>query len=279
MREERKKEKTNIMMSKLPIAFMAVFLLAAVLMIVLFFLPHFRVESVMVVGCHSIEEKDIVQASGIKTGTHLFENISGNISSFFLFRYGNLEEDLKEKFPFIESVSVQANFPSAVEIKIKERQKIGYIKTSDGYAVIDKNGYVVALSDGMPENGAPLFSGVTVLSAVLGQKVEIEDSYQLDACLAILNAILLADQNHAESETYFLMKAVCEIRYINENMSFIRFCDASDKKTLIVRLGKLDAVEEEMRWLDLAIRRDAFETMQDQGILDMSGENYTFKKM
>ena len=276
MKEEEKK--TIFFKPSKGVFGMGALLLLLMVLLLLFLLPFFRIQKVTVLGCRVLQEQEIVEASGIQLGEHIFSNLSGSASSVLSLRYGNIENSLRGAFPFIEEVSVSISFPSGVEINVKERMRIGYIKMSDGYAIIDKNGYVVLLSGEKPPTDVPLFSGITISSAVLSEKIGMENEEQLDTCLAILNAVLLSDQGKKDENDFFLMSAVRDIRYVDKSTSMISFSIPSREDPLVVRLGSLDDIEEDMQWLRYAILQNAFTDTNEKGVFDMSGEDYTFRK-
>jgi len=276
MKEEEKK--TFLVKPSKGVLCMGVLLLCLFLLLLLFLLPAFRIQKVTVLGCRVLHEQEIVETADIQLGAHIFSNISGSVSSIFSLRYGNIENTLRETFPFIEEVSVSISFPSGVEINVKERMRIGYIKMSDGYAIIDRNGYIVLLSGENPPADVPLFSGITISSAVLSEKIEMENEEQLDTCLAILNAVLLSDQDKKEEDDFFLMSAVRDIRYVDKGTSMISLSIPSREDPLVVRLGSLDDIEKDMQWLRYAILQNTFTDTNEKGVFDMSGEDYTFRK-
>ena len=240
------------------------------------FLPSFHVRDIEVAGCKTVDPNQLIQISGIREGGHLFRNISGDILSLFSWRYSAVEKKVADHFPVIERVTIRAKFPGAVAVDVTERQKIAYVKVSDGFIVIDKEGIVMELTDGSPPDGVPLFSGIVVLSAVLSEKMEMEDERQLNTCVAVMSAILSADQDADQEGDFALAPSVRDIRFVDRDRFFLSL--RLTEKDLVVKLSNVNTIDRDMRWLRYAIEQGSFADAQDAGILDMSGEQFTFKQ-
>lgn len=243
--------------------------------IILTALPQMYVQTIEINGCHVLSQDEILKESGISKGLHLFRNISGGIVEIFSFRYGNIEYGLKEKYPYISEVTIQAAFPSEVRIDIVERKRIAYINLPDAYAVIDLEGYVVELCEGEIPDLVPQMNGLPVRSAVLGKKIDLASNKELNSCLTVLGAILAADDNKDAVSEYSLMKNVRSIRSVGNEAVFLLIYLPTTDKELLVRLGSLKDISEDMTWLRFAVEQGAFDNA-GEGFLDMSGEENTF---
>lgn len=276
---ENRKQKPNIAWTRptggmIAFSVLFVFLIA---MIFIFAFPAFHISTVSIEGCDNVDVDRLLQESGIKKGDHILKNISGNILSVFSFRYENIEENLKSEFPFIDSVSVRADYPSSVKVLVKERQKIGYIRVNDGYIVIDREGYVVEMNREPPPENVPVFSGIDVRSAVLSEKIILKNERQLDTCIAILNAVIMADKEAEDTSGFSLASRVSIIRYVDENTSILTLRDADLSQDLVVRLGTLEDLRENMKWLRYAMMNQTFKDVKPVGVLDMSGKMITYR--
>ncbi len=248
-------------------------LLAAIFITVL---PQFYIKQIDVVGCSEISSDELLKSSGLKTGEHLFRNIGGGFIQLFSLRYGNIEKELRSDYPYINNINIQIDFPSKVQITVDERKKIGYIQMPDGYAVIDKDGYVVELTDGSVPSGVPLMEGLPLRSATLGGVIDLTDDKGMSYCITILNAILLSDENAGEAGTFSLMKCVKSVRFVQNGTEFVTLILPASQKELLVRVGSLKNITADMNWLHYAAEQNKFDSVGD-GVLDMSGEEYTFR--
>lgn len=248
-------------------------LLAAILIVTL---PQFYIKQIDVVGCNEISKEELLSNSGLTVGEHLFHNIGGGIIQLFTLRYGNIEKELRNDYPYINDIKIRIIFPSKVLFVIDERQKIGYAELPDGYAVIDTEGVVVELSEGAAPPGVPLMEGLPVRSSALGGKIGMTEGKGLNTCITILNAILAADENKSKNSDFSLMKCVRSVRSLQGSTTFLTLILPSTQKELLIRIGSLKNIAADMSWLRYAAEQNKFDSVGD-GILDMSGEEYTFR--
>lgn len=248
-------------------------LIAGILVVTL---PQMYITRIETDGCQSISPDDLIRDSGLVTGEHLFRNLGGGIIPFFSLRYGNIEYSLLKEYPYADNITVQAVFPSTVRIHVVERKKIGYIAVPDGYAVLDTDGYCVELVSGDPPGNVPIIEGLPVESAALGHKAVLSESRELNSCITVLGAIVAADENNSEADSYSLMPNVLSIRSIKGSSIFLTIrLEGVSSKTLLIKLGSLKDISDAMTWLRYAASKNSFDSLGD-GYLDMSGEEYTF---
>ncbi|MEI8199420.1 MAG: hypothetical protein WCG21_05140 [Eubacteriales bacterium] len=249
------------------------FLLAAILIATL---PQFYIKQIDVTGCNEISKEELLSNSGLTVGEHLFRNLGGGIIQLFTLRYGNIEKELCNDYPYINDIKIQVVFPSKVLFTINERQKIGYAELPDGYAVIDTEGVVVELSEGAAPTGVPLMEGLPVRSSALGEKIDMTEGKGLNTCITILNAILAADENKSKNSDFSLIKCVRSVRSLEGSTTFLTLILPSTQKEFLVRIGSLKNITADMSWLRYAAEQNKFDSVGD-GVLDMSGEEYTFR--
>ena len=249
-------------------------ILLAVILIVT--LPQFYIKQIDVVGCNEISKEALLSSSGLAVGEHLFHNLGGGIIQLFTLRYGNIEKELRSDYPYINDIKIRIVFPSKVLLTIDERQKIGYAELPDGYAVIDTEGVVVELSEGAAPSGVPLMEGLPVRSSALGEKIDMTEGKGLNTCITILNAILAADENKSKNSDFSLMKCVRSVRSLQGSTTFLTLILPSTQKEFLIRIGSLKNITADMSWLRYAAEQNKFDSVGD-GVLDMSGEEYTFR--
>jgi len=248
-------------------------LLSAILIVML---PQFYIKQIDIVGCNKISKEEILSSSGLAVGEHLFRNLGGGIIQLFTLRYGNIEKELRNDYPYINNINIRIIFPSKVLISLEERQKIGYAELPDGYAVIDTAGIVVELCEGTAPSGVPLMEGLPVRSSALGEKIDMTEGKGLNTCITVLNAILVADENKSKNSDFSLMKCVRSVRALQGGTTFITLVLPSTQKELLIRIGSLKNILEDMSWLRYAAEQNKFDSVGD-GVLDMTGEEYTFR--
>mgnify|MGYP001381451931 CR=1 FL=1 len=255
---------------------LAVLILLSTAGILFTILPQMHIQHIEVTGCSEVPQDALLKSTGLVSGEHLFRNLGGGILQIFTLRYGNMESELREEYPYIDNIVIQAVFPSCVRITVTERQKIGYIKIPDGYAVIDMNGYVVELSSDSPPQNVPLMLGLPVSSASLGEKIDMTDDKRFNTCISVLGAILAADENNGDLSGFSLMSCVRSVRPIKTGTTFLTIRLPSTGEELLVRIGSLKKIMEDMNWLRYAASQNSI-SGGDGGVLDMTGENYTYR--
>lgn len=200
--------------------------------------------------------------------------------SLFTFRYGSVEEEIMRKYPYVQSIKIQLNFPSKIKITVKERLKIGYLEVPDGFAVIDQEGYVVEMSGSTVPAGVPLMEGLPVRSAMLGEKLDLSDEQGFSSSLTIFGAILAADTNISDDTGFRLMPCVKSIRYVGKNTTYLMIKLPELNGNLTVKIGTLKEISDDMTWLRYAIATNAFESEEagiSGSVLDMTGDQYIMR--
>lgn len=256
---------------------MIAFCVVLVLAVFVCTLPAFRIKEVIVEGNRVVQTQEILMECQLAEGEHILSKIGGGPAQIFTLRYGLLEDKIYEKFPYVRSVTVTAQIPSVVRITVEERMKIGYLDVPDGYAVIDKEGYIVELSGHDPPKGVPLIQGIPIQTAVLGQPVTLSDNCGFDRSLAIFGSILDADAANSDDTDYSLMDCVHSLRYVGENTNYMIISPQGSAKTIVVKIGSIKEISEDMIWLRHALASGMIDYSRS-GVLDMSGEEYTMRK-
>lgn len=255
---------------------LAVLILVLTAGILFAILPQMHLQTIEVAGCSEVPEDALLRSTGLVNGEHLFRNLGGGILQIFTLRYGNMESELRKEYPYIDNIVIQVVFPSCVRITVTERQKIGYIKVPDGYAVIDMDGYVVELSDDDPPRNVPLMLGLPVSSASLGEKIDMTEDKRFNTCISVLGAIIAADENNGDDSGFSLMSCVVSVRPVKTGTTFLTVLLPSTGEELLVRIGSLKKITTDMNWLRYAASQNKINGGSG-GVLDMTGDNYTYR--
>ena len=129
-----KKEKPHgetISLNKKSIAAICIAVALVVMVVLVLFLPAFRVRNAHIEGNVVLTDEEILREVGLEYDAHLMSGISGNIIDILRLDYGKTEERIKKENPYIEDIRITIQLPSTVYIKIKERSKVCYIRKSD----------------------------------------------------------------------------------------------------------------------------------------------------
>ena len=255
----------------------AIFLaLAVVVMVILvMFLPAFRVRNVTVDGNVALTDKEILAAAGLEYDAHLMSGISGNIFDILKLDYGKTEDRIMRENPYIEDIRITIKLPSTVEIKVKERSKICYIRTPDGYAALDKDGIVLELSSfNSGKDVRPVICGLEVKYCELGKPVVISNMNDYKKSIIVLGAILAAD-NASVGGDYQMFENTSEVRILPSGYIFLTIYSPSGH-LIQIKLNGTESIGDKMAWLLYVFNGDGFDKITVDGALDMTGDEYIF---
>ena len=273
-----KKEKPHgetISLNKKSIAAICIAVALVVMVVLVLFLPAFRVRNAHIEGNVVLTDEEILREVGLEYDAHLMSGISGNIIDILRLDYGKTEERIKKENPYIEDIRITIQLPSTVYIKIKERSKVCYIRTPDGYAALDKDGIVLELcSFDSADTVNPIICGLNVTSAELGKPVRIENMNDYKKAIIVLGAILAADYASVGGD-YSMFENTSEVRILPSGYIFLTIYSPSGHLVQI-KLNSLETISDDMAWLLYAFSGDGFDKITVDGALDMTGDDNIF---
>ena len=241
------------------------------------FLPAFRVRTVNIEGNVVLSDEEVLSMTGLEYNAHLFSGVSGNIIDILCLNYGKTEQQIMEKNPYVESITISVKLPSTVNIQIKERQKIAYIKTADGYLAIDRDGIVLELSSAANASDVrPVICGMQFDGAKLGEKLTIKNINGFKKAIIVLGAILNAD-NASVGGDYNMFENTSEVRILPSGYIFLTIYSPSGNMVQI-KLNDMDSIDDDMAWLLYAFNANAFDQVTSSGALDMTGDEYIYQE-
>ena len=251
-------------------------LVFAALIICFFTLPFFRVLKVNVNGNVVLSKEQILSEAGLSYNSHLFKGISGNPLDFITLNYGKTCKRMMKENPYYEELSIRVSFPSTINIDLKERSKVSYVRTPDGYAALDMDGVVLELSSGKKDDKdiRPVICGLETKDVVLGRKIVFADENDYKKGLIVLGAILSADMSGEDSE-YSLFEHTIEVRVLPSGLVFLTI-ETPSGAVLQVKLDGIDHISKDMEWLLYSIKRDAYKGLSD-GALDLTGKEQIYR--
>lgn len=152
------------------ISYIAIISVVLVVGVVLSLTVLFKAQTYNVIGNTLYNESDIIDVCGIGEG----ENI-------FLAPKGPAERRIKEKFPYIEEVSVGFEIPDTIKIDITEAVEGYLVKVSDTeYLLISTKGRILDRVTDKSKYDLPIFIGPTLVSGEIGSYVRYEDETIVD---------------------------------------------------------------------------------------------------
>ena len=274
---KKPKKKPSRRLSKKGITIICLFVLILGLVALIWFLPAFRVRNVHVEGNVSQTDQDILRQLKLEYNSHLMGGVSGNILDVIRLDYGKTEERIKRENPYIEDIRVSVKLPSTVDVTVKERSKICYVRTPDGYAALDKDGIVLELSSNdTGKRVRPVICGLNVKYAELGKPVTIGNSNDYKKAIIVLGAILAAD-NASIGDSYSMFENTLEVRMLPSGYIFLTVYSPSGK-LIQIKLNSLEKISDKMAWLLYAFNSEALDKNKTKGFLDMTGDDPTLRE-
>ena len=208
--EERKRRQRRERRFKIVKFFLKILLLIAIIVGVFLFLfisPVFNIKEVSVQGNNKINSEEIKSLSQLT----IDENI-------FRFSSKEVEENVKEN-AYVDTVNIKRKLPNTVEITITERETKYQLEYGNAYIYIDKDGYILEISD--VNANLPIRRGYGTLQENLqpGNKLTDEDC----AKLITVEKFLRAAQNNG----------------IYDIITYVDISDSKDYKIEMPTKGKI----------------------------------------
>ncbi|MBQ2605380.1 MAG: FtsQ-type POTRA domain-containing protein, partial [Clostridiales bacterium] len=222
-------------------------------------------------------EQEILQEVGLEYDAHLMSGVSGNIFDIIRLDYGKTEARIKKENPYIEDIRITIKLPSTVEIKIKERSKVCYVRTPDGYAALDRDGIVLELSSfDSNKTVQPVICGLNITSAELGKHIKISNMNDYKKSIIIIGAMLAAD-NASVGGDYSMFENTSEVRILPSGYIFLTIYSPSGN-LIQIKLDSLDSISDDMAWLLYLFNSDRLDKVSVDGVLDMTDDDPIFRE-
>ncbi len=201
--QKRKKLKRTLFYLVLIVAFCAIFF-------TLWFTVLFKVRNIEVEGNSRYTADEIIKASGITEG----ENIYGIDKA-------DIENRLKNRLVYVDSVEIDRNLPSTVNIKLVEKRPVLYSNLyGDNYLVTDDLS-VIERNNDTATDGLILLEAGDVKRCFAGETLEYCDSRMAD-CVKTMYTVL-ENYGLADEITSFTMKNRFDISVCYDNRIDIYF--------------------------------------------------------
>jgi len=144
------------------------------LFFILFF-PGLQVKNITVLGNEKINTQELqsIVLSNSNTSLVEFWNFKIISKSILLVNTNNISKEILKKFPAIEKIKLDKNFPQTLELRITERKPIGIYCTNNNQCfLIDQNGIIFSALGG-PASGWEGQENLTIVR----QRFENNDVY------------------------------------------------------------------------------------------------------
>ena len=270
-----KKKKRRYRLTRAGVLFIILMVLLITVVMLFLFLPAFWVREVTIDGNIELTDEQVLEEVGLRYNAHLMSGVSGNLIDILSFNYGKTEEKIRNENPYIADITISIRIPSEVRITVKERRKIAYVSTPDGFIALDRNGTVLELCSGKnTQTVSPVIYGISVESAKLGERVKVRDENSYKKAIIVLGAILAAD-NATIGDKFDMFEHTKELRVLPSGYMFLTIYTASGKPVQC-KLNKTDKINDYMTRLLYLFNSNAFDQVTVKGTLDMTSDEFIF---
>ena len=218
-----------------------IFIILLIIVLVLggiLFSPLFSIKTINVEGCEHFTEGEILEMAGLSENQNIFA-----------FNARKARKNLKEN-TYIEDVTFDMNYPSEVNVTVKERKVRGYVPYMGSYLYIDEYGRVLDIREDMTE-ALPVVYGLDFSGFTLGELLETNNEEAFDIIVKIAQLMT----------KYNLLDMVVNI-------------DVSDTKNIKATVNKVEVTLGEITDIDQKIRTmtEIIKNIpeKDRGTLDLS---------
>jgi len=99
----------------------------------------FRVNEIIVTGDTRYSRTEVIEASEIEFGSHLF-----------LLREGEARANILSRLPYAGHVEIVRRFPSRIEITVTEALPVAFLQAEGGYLVLDRSARILERTERRP---------------------------------------------------------------------------------------------------------------------------------
>ncbi len=138
--------------------------------------PIFNIENIEVTNNNQLTSDTVISLSEINLGQNIFK-----------FNKKKVKEKIKTN-AYIENVNIKRKLPNKIAIEIEERSKDYNVEFLNGYAYINKQGYILEVSEQKLE--LPTIQGISTQTEqiVAGNRLDEEDLKKLEVVIQIINS-------------------------------------------------------------------------------------------
>ena len=169
---EKKQEKRRKISKILKYVFIVILILTAIVLAM--FSPLFNIKEIIVKGNEKISQNEIISLSQVKIDQNIFKLLKSKVA-----------DQIKEN-AYIDDVIISRNLPSKLVIEVKERKPAYMIEYAGSYVYIDKQGYILELTQQKLE--LPILQGQATDSSefTAGKRLNKDDLKKLAVVLRIM---------------------------------------------------------------------------------------------
>ena len=219
-------------------------LLAALILYIITVNYILVIRNVEVTGNGGVPANEALHLSGIRLGSRMSGLDEAQIRQ-------DVESDGRLAF-----VGIEKRYPSTVLLTVRERTRDALILQAGKILLLDSDGYVVSVSDRLPEESVPYVTGLKPSYYQLGRQLDVADG-RLNAMKAVLEAL------KAQGATSYVSE------FSVENTADLRIITRTGMEVL---LGNAENMNNKIAWMAGALR-DLTARGETTGRLDVAGGN------
>lgn len=158
----RKARQRKARRRRLKIFFSFLIVISIITLAIMCFTVFFPIKRINVSGSEIYSKSEIIKASGLTTDDNLF-----------VVSEEKIEETIRKKLPYIDSVKLKRHLPDAVILNVVDAKEYSCFKTDDRYYIISESGYVLSKQNECPKN---VFEIITNgVKCTVGEQVEYKN--------------------------------------------------------------------------------------------------------
>ena len=193
--------------------------------------PIFNIQDIKVINNIQIPTETIISLSQIEIGENIFKFITNKV-----------KKEIKTN-PYIEKVNIKRQLPNKIEINIEEREKDYNVEFLNGYAYINKQGYILEISEQKIEN-LPIIQGISTNDEEIsaGKRLNTDDLSKLETVIQIMNIC----------KNYEISEKVSKIDITDKN-NYIVYMETEKK---VIYLGDESNISNKMLYIPTILKEN-----------------------
>ncbi len=202
----------------------------------------FRVGAITVTGTSPYSDAEIIEATGIKTG-----------SSLIFFEKNRAIRQLFAACPYLETVRIHRKYPDTLEIIVTQSTPVAVIKCGDAGYVLSGSGKILQKLRQSESTGLSVVTGAALESPVVGKNAKFSSK-------EIQKPLFLALNTFREHDILKEIGAVCLEELYDISFTYTQ--------RFTVKIGTTDDLDRKLRYMQTLIQEKISSTAT--GTIDVS---------
>ncbi len=152
---------------RLKITFIFFLIIALLTLLIMCFTVFFQIKRISVSGSKIYNKSQLIKASGLTTDDNLF-----------VVSEEKIEDKMRRKLPFVDSVSLKRVLPDAVILTVTDAKEQSFFESNGKYYVVSENNYILKETTDVPENVYKIVA--TKIEGNVGEGIRYENSKEYE---------------------------------------------------------------------------------------------------